>query len=117
MILSYPVITFQEPFLHRGSRDSLLGKNADAELVKLLSNELQITKETPPTFLFHTSDDPVVPVQNSINFYLALRAAGVPAEMHIFEHGRHGVGLARDLPELSTWPDLLARWLKTRGLI
>ena len=116
MILAYPVITFKEPFLHRGSRDALLGKHPDPALVQLLSNETQITKETPPTFLFHTSDDSVVPVQNSIEFYLALRAAGVPAEMHIFQHGPHGVGLARDNPDLSVWPDLLAKWLKERGL-
>jgi acetyl esterase/lipase len=112
MILSYPVITFQEPFLHRGSRDSLLGKTPDPGLVDLLSNELRVTKDTPPTFLFHTSNDPVVPVQNSVNFYLALIRAGVPAEMHIFESGPHGVGLARNLPALSGWPDLLAAWLE-----
>jgi acetyl esterase/lipase len=116
MILAYPVITFEEPYAHRGSRDALLGPNPDPALVELLSNEEHVTKDTPPTFLFHTSDDPVVPVQNSINFYLALRRAGVPAEMHIYEHGRHGVGLAQDIPELSTWPTLLANWLKVRGL-
>jgi acetyl esterase/lipase len=116
MILSYPVVTFTEPYLHRGSRNALLGTNPDAKLIDLLSNEKQVTKETPPTFLFHTADDATVPVQNSIDFYLALRAAEVPAEMHIFEHGKHGVGLARDIPALSTWPDLLANWLKSRGL-
>jgi acetyl esterase/lipase len=116
MILAYPVITFKEPFLHRGSRDALLGHNPDPALIDLLSNETQVTKETPPAFLFHTSDDAVVPVQNSIEFYLAMRAAGVPAEMHIFQHGHHGVGLARDNPDLSIWPDLLAKWLKERGL-
>jgi acetyl esterase/lipase len=116
MILAYPVITFEEPYLHRGSRDALLGFNADPALVELLSNERHVTKDTPMTFLFHTSDDDVVPVQNSILFYQALRAAGVPAEMHIYEHGGHGVGLARNDPELSTWPDLLADWLKHRGL-
>ncbi len=116
MILAYPVITFKEPFLHRGSRDALLGPNPDPALIDLLSNETQVTKETPPAFLFHTSDDAVVPVQNSIEFYLAMRAAGVPAEMHIFQHGHHGVGLARDNPDLSVWPDLLAKWLKERGL-
>lgn len=116
MILAYPVITFEEPYAHRGSRDALLGPNPDPALVELLSNEEQVTKDTPPTFLFHTSDDPVVPVQNSVLFYLALRRAGVPAEMHIYEHGRHGVGLAQDSPELSTWPTLLANWLKLRGL-
>jgi acetyl esterase/lipase len=114
-ILAYPVITFEEPYLHRGSRDNLLGKSPSPELVRLTSNELQVTKDTPPTFLFHTSDDPVVPVQNSLLFYQALRAAGVDAEMHIFEHGHHGVGLARDVPSLSSWPDLLATWLKEQG--
>ncbi len=108
MILAYPVITFKEPYLHRGSRNALLGDNPDPSLIALLSNETQVTKETPPAFLFHTSDDPVVPVQNSVDFYLALRAANVPAELHIFEHGRHGVGLARDNPDLAVWPDLLA---------
>jgi len=116
MILAYPVITFEEPYAHRGSRDALLGPNPDPALVELLSNEEHVTKDTPPTFLFQTSDDPVVPVQNSVLFYLALRRAGVPAEMHIYEHGRHGVGLAQDSPELSTWPTLLANWLKLRGL-
>lgn len=116
MILAYPVITFEEPYAHRGSREELLGPNPDPALVELLSNEEHVTKDTPPAFLFHTSDDPVVPVQNSIRFYLALRRAGVPVEMHIYEHGRHGVGLAQNMPELSTWPTLLANWLKLRGL-
>lgn len=115
LILSYPVITFKEPYLHHGSRDALLGKTPDPALIDLLSNELQVTKDTPPTFLFHTSDDRVVPVQNSLDFYAALRQAGVPAEMHIFESGPHGVGLARNMPQLSDWPDLLAKWLKANG--
>ena len=116
MILAYPVITFEEPSLHRGSRNALLGDNPDPSLIALLSNERQVTKDTPPTFLFHTSDDPVVPVENSTAFYAALRNAGVPAEMHIYEHGAHGVGLAKDDPVLRTWPDLLSNWLKARGL-
>ena len=116
LILAYPVITFDGPYYHHGSRDALLGKNPDPDLVKLLSNETQVTSSTPPTFLFHTADDPGVPVQNSLAFCSALRAAKVPAEMHIFEHGPHGVGLARDNPGLSVWPDLLAKWLQARGL-
>lgn len=116
MILAYPVITMSPPYAHAGSREHLLGPDPDPTLVNLMSNELQVTKDTPSTFLFHTSDDPVVPVQNSIEFYLALRKAGVPAEMHIYEHGRHGVGLALNDPELSTWPTLLANWLRVRGL-
>jgi acetyl esterase/lipase len=116
MILGYPVITFEEPYLHRGSRKALLGENPDPLLIELLSNERQVTKDTPPTFLFHTSDDPGVPVENSIAFYSALHKAGVPAEMHIYEHGPHGVGLAKNDPALSTWPELLSNWLKVRGM-
>jgi acetyl esterase/lipase len=116
MILAYPVITFHEPYLHRGSRDALLGPNPDPALIDQLSNELRVTKDTPPTFLFHTSDDKTVPVQNSVEFYLALQKNGVPAEMHIYQHGEHGVGLAKNNPELSTWPNLLANWLKVNGL-
>lgn len=112
MILAYPVITMTDPYVHHGSRDNLLGHNPDAQLVDNLSNEKQVTAQTPPTFLFHTSDDPVVPVENSILFYLALRKAGVPAEMHIYQHGPHGVGLAKADPALSSWPDRLAAWLK-----
>ena len=115
MILAYPVITFEEPYLHRGSRDYLLGKNPSQELIDLLSNEKQVTKETPPTFLFATTDDPVVPVQNSVFFYLACRKMGVPVEMHLYLHGPHGVGLAQSYPELKTWPDLLANWLTAVG--
>ncbi|MBV8071452.1 MAG: alpha/beta hydrolase [Acidobacteriaceae bacterium] len=115
MILAYPVITFLEPYAHLGSLHALLGEKPDPQLVRVLSNELQVTPQTPPTFLFHTSDDPVVPVQNSVQFYLALRQAGVPAEMHIYLHGRHGVGLAQDDPVLKTWPDRLADWLKLQG--
>jgi dipeptidyl aminopeptidase/acylaminoacyl peptidase len=66
--------------------------------------------------LFHTSDDKTVPVQNSVEFYLALQKNGVPAEMHIYQRGEHGVGLAKNDPELSTWPNLLANWLKANGL-
>ena len=117
MILAYPVVTMEAPFVHGGSRDNLLGKNPDAALVKSLSNEQQITEKTPPTFLFHTSDDPVVPVENSILFYLALRKAHVPAELHIYAHGPHGVGLAKADPVLSSWSDRLAAWLGARGLL
>lgn len=112
MILAYPVITMEDDYVHAGSRKSLLGENPTPEQIELLSNEKHVTKETPPTFLFHTTADPVVPVQNSVNFYLALVKAGVPAEMHIYERGRHGVGLAGDDPVLRTWPGRLDDWLK-----
>jgi len=116
MILAYPVITMEPPYAHQGSRKALLGENPEQSLVDLMSNERQVTAQTPPTFLFATSDDAVVPVRNSIEFYLALRAAKVPAEIHIYEHGPHGVGLARNKPDLASWPDLLAHWLDEQGL-
>lgn len=117
MVLAYPVITFNEPYLHRGSMHSLLGENPDPQLIHLLSNELQVTPETPPTFLFQTTNDETVPVENSVLFYEALVRNHVPAEMHIFERGHHGVGLAPSDPALSLWPGLLAQWFRTRGLL
>jgi acetyl esterase/lipase len=115
LILSYPVITFHEPDLHRGSLKFLLGDSPDPALVDSLSAETQVTKETPPTFLFATTDDKTVPVINSVMFYSALVKAGVPAEMHLFQHGAHGAGLAMGNPALSDWPDLLAKWMRERG--
>ncbi len=112
LILAYPVITLEEPYVHLGSLHALLGEKPDPVLVRSLSNESQVSNRTPPTFLFHTTEDQVVPVENSVQFYLALRKAGVPAEMHIYLKGRHGVGLAQKDPVLRTWPDHLADWLK-----
>ena len=117
LVLAYPVITFTEDFMHRGSRNALLGNDPDPELVQNLSNEKQVTAETPPTFLFHTSADTGVPAENSIVFYRALHEAGVPAELHIYEPGRHGVGLAPEDYVLSSWTDRLADWLRVRGLL
>lgn len=116
LILSYPVITLEPPYAHQGSRKNLLGDEPDPKLVQNLSNETQVTAQTPPTFLFLTDADKSVPAENSVMFYLALRKAGVPAEMHIYERGPHGVGLAQKDPVLSTWSDRLADWLKLRGL-
>jgi acetyl esterase/lipase len=115
LILSYPVITFHEPDLHRGSLKFLLGDMPDPNLVDELSAETQVTKKTPPTFIFTTTDDKTVPVVNSVMFYSALVKAGVPAEMHIFQHGAHGAGLAPGNPQLSDWPDLLAKWMRECG--
>jgi acetyl esterase/lipase len=117
MILAYPVITMLPPYAHEGSRRNLLGEHPGAELAKNLSNELQVSLETPPTFIFQTDEDKTVPAENSVEFYLALRKAGVQAEMHIFQHGQHGVGLAPKDPELSIWPTLLEHWLQIRGLL
>ena len=117
LVLGYPVISFTTPYTHQGSRKNLLGDNPDPKLVENLSNELQVTPRTPPTFLFHTNEDKGVPAENSVLFYLALRKAGVPAELHIFEKGPHGVGLALADPALSMWPPLLANWFRVRGLL
>jgi len=117
LILCYPVITFDPPFAHMGSRNNLLGKEQDAKLVESLCNEKQVTEKTPPTFLFHTDADKGVVPENSVLFYMALKKAKVPAELHIYEKGNHGVGLAKGDPILSTWADRLNGWLETRGLL
>jgi len=116
-VLGYPVISFTTEYTHQGSKRNLLGENPDTKLVELLSNELQVTADTPPTFLFHTNEDTGVPAENSVLFYLALRKAGVPAELHIYEHGPHGVGLAPTDRVLSSWPARLADWMYGRGLL
>jgi acetyl esterase/lipase len=116
-ILCYPVITFLPPYAHMGSRRNLLGDKPDDKLVESLCNDTQVTARTPPTFLFHTTGDAGVPPENSVLYYLALRKAKVPAELHIYEKGPHGVGLAAKDPVLSTWPDRLADWMKARGML
>jgi dipeptidyl aminopeptidase/acylaminoacyl peptidase len=110
------VISFTEPWTHQGSKTSLIGPNADAALARSLSNETQVTAQTPPTFLFHTNADTTVPAENSVYYYLALRKAGVPAELHIFKDGAHGLGLAMQDPALSEWPKALANWLRAMKL-
>lgn len=117
LVLGYPVISFDPAITHAGSVRNLLGESPDPKLIDNLSNDLQVTARTPPTFLFHTANDAGVPVENSVRFFLALKKAGVPAEMHIFENGPHGVGLALWDPALSKWPDMLAGWLRARGLL
>jgi len=116
-VLAYPVITLDDAHTHAGSKKNLLGEKPDANLVTLMSNDLAVTKETPPTFLFHTAADTAVPVENSLLFYAACRRAGVPSEMHVFETGRHGVGLAQTDPVLSEWPHLCERWLKMHSFL
>ncbi|HJY21848.1 MAG TPA: alpha/beta hydrolase, partial [Hanamia sp.] len=103
MILIYPVISMSKNIMHVGSRNSLIGNHPTDELAKLYSNELQVTKETPPTFLVHATDDKSVPVENSLLFYQALKDNNVPAEMHIYPKGGHGFGLALGKGYLETW--------------
>lgn len=117
MILCYPVIAFGEPFTHQGSQHNLIGRDAPGELVTRLSNEKQVTPDTPPTFLFHTDEDRAVPSENSVVFYRALRKVRVPAELHIYRQGGHGVGLARKLPGTGDWPGACERWLQGQGLL
>ena len=117
LILAYPVISFTTPYTHKGSMKNLLGDNPDKALVESLSNELQVTPQTPPTFLFSTNADTGVPAENAVLFYLALRKAKVPAELHVFQNGPHGVGLGNSDLALAEWPVTLANWLRVRGLI
>ena len=113
-ILLYPVITFGEK-AHTGSRDKLLGKlNTSPDMVAYYSNELQVTSQTPPTFLVHSEDDKAVPVENSINYYLACLKNGVPAEMHLYPTGGHGYGMrTAKFGSLNTWPEACKAWLMT----
>ena len=114
-ILVYPVISMQEPHGHGGSRQNLLGADASEELAASLSNHRHVTLDTPPTFLVHTSDDAGVPAENSLLLALALLAADVPVELHLYESGPHGFGLAAGDPVLGTWPTHCAAWLRRHG--
>lgn len=116
-VLAYPVITLIGPYAHAGSRKMLLGEGFDPTLARRLSVERRVTSETPPTFLFSTNEDRGVPAENSVSFYRALRDHGVPAELHIYERGPHGVGLAPGNPVLSSWTDRLEDWLRVHGLL
>jgi acetyl esterase/lipase len=117
LMLMYPVITMQEPAVHAGSRKALLGAAPSAETLQLMSLEKQVTAATPPTLLIHTQADQAVPVENSILFYQALTKAKVPAEMYLFEHGGHGMGMRDGLGTSSLWPRRAEEWLRDRGLL
>jgi dipeptidyl aminopeptidase/acylaminoacyl peptidase len=105
----------EDPYVHRGSRTYLLGDSPTQADMDAMSAELHVTAQTPPTFLFTTTDDKTVPVLNSVMFYSALVKAGVPAELHVFQHGAHGSGLAPANPQLRPWTDLLIKWMRERG--
>ena len=117
-ILLYPVVTFGDQ-AHTGSRDKLLGKlKTSSELISLYSNELQVSAQTPPTFLVHSEDDKAVPVENSVNYYLACLKNGVPVEMHLYPKGGHGYALrTAKFGSLSTWPESCRAWLKGLGAV
>lgn len=115
-ILCYPVISLLE-FGHAGSRRALLGENPSDDLVRLLSNELQVTRDTPPCFLWHTIEDKTVPVENSLMFAAALRRAGVPFALHIYENGAHGLGLGRAGRPAPPWAAQLVHWFGERKFV
>ena len=110
------MLAFDQPFSHKGSQRNLLGEDPPAALVAEMSSERQVDANTPPTFLWHTTADRAVPVENSLAYYAALRRAGVPCELHCFEQGDHGVGLGKGLAA-SAWPRLCRDWLVARGVI
>jgi acetyl esterase/lipase len=111
----YPVISMIDDFAHKGSRKNLLGPGDSDELARQVSTNLRVTSKTPPTFLFQTDEDTVVPAENAVSFYLACRKNGVPAEMHIYKPGPHGVGLQLGDPVLGTWSGHLRDWLRNQG--
>lgn len=110
-VLIYPVISMDKNIAHMGSRNNLIGKHPSDAMIKLYSNELQISNQTPPTFIVHASDDSAVPVENSLYYYQALKKNGVPAEMHIYPTGGHGFGLALGKGALASWPSLMIAWI------
>jgi acetyl esterase/lipase len=114
-LLIYPVISMKEPITHAGSRYNLLGANPSHETISHFSNELQVTKQTPPAFLVHSIDDDAVPVQNSIEYAMALKQQQVACELHLFQTGGHGYGLGRSKNTEASWPDACHRWLKANG--
>ncbi len=116
-VLCYAVVSMTGPYSHQGSAQALLGDSPDPKLLEDLSNENHVTPHTPPTFIFSTSEDTTVPSENSVAFYLALHKAQVPAELHIFQKGRHGAGLALADPAWGEWPTLLLHWLRGLGLL
>jgi acetyl esterase/lipase len=116
-ILCYPVIAMIEPFTHAGSRKNLLGPEPDPALLKLLNNHEQVTSQTPPTFVFQTQEDAVVLADNALAFYSAMVKHKVPGELHLFQKGKHGVGLGAGIPGSEKWPDLCRTWLKTSGFV
>ena len=112
VVLGYPVISMDKAIAHPGSRKALIGDMPSAEQINHYSPELNVTNQTPPTFLMHAVDDPSVPVDNSLVMFNALRAHKVPTELHLFAEGKHGFGIrgAKGLPA-AAWPELAMNWI------
>lgn len=114
-MLIYPVILMAGPHIHKGSRENLIGTTPAAELVELASTDRRVTKATPPTLIIHAQDDATVPVENALSFYGALRAAGVRAEMHLYELGGHGFAMEATHPPTADWPARAETWMRSHG--
>lgn len=116
-IVCYPVIALGQPYTHLGSQKNLLGENVPEERLAELSTNRRVSKNTPPTFLWHTAEDRVVDPTNAMVYYQALLDYQIPSELHIFQQGRHGLGLAKGTPVTESWPDLCLRWLTLQGIL
>ena len=118
-VLVYPVITMQNsPYTHMGTRKNLLGEIPSVESINYFSNELQVRQDTPPAILIHTDEDDGVPAENSIKYYLALRKFKIPAALHIWEGGPHGLGLAKNYEgSFKNWPNIVERWMIERNIL
>lgn len=116
-ILAYPVILFGQPGTHKGSEKNLLGDSPDPKLLESFQSDLNVTKDTPPTFLFHTLEDKGVVPQNSVAFFAAMLKNGVSGELHVFEKGSHGKGLAKTIQGTSEWPNVCRRWLEGKQFV
>jgi acetyl esterase/lipase len=116
-VLIYPVISCIGKDIHVGSVEALLGKNADEKLLEAFSNQLRVTKDTPPAFLACSQDDKTVPFVNSVSFYLAMKENNVPGELHVYEKGGHGYSLAKNRGTESNWPEACKKWFQQRGLL
>ena len=117
MILGYPVVTMDSTYTHMGSRNNLLGKNPSEKLVKLYSNELQVKKNTPPTFIVHAKDDKAVPIANSENLAKAIEAKHIPVKLVEYDKGGHGFGMRKHNIPADNWPDELKAWLIAQNLV
>jgi len=117
LVLVYPVIRLSGPIAHTGSATSLLGENATPATLERYSLDTRVAKDTPPAFLVHGGTDTAVPPENSVAFYSALRRAGVPAELHLYREGAHGIGLRPGNGPISDWPKRCAEWMAAKGLI
>jgi acetyl esterase/lipase len=112
LVLIFPVLTMRDPHAHAFSRANLLGANPPSALIDLLSLESRVTKDTPPTFLVHSSADDTVPVENSLMYYAAMRKAGAPIELHLYPVGPHGSGMSSEFGPISLWPGLCEAWMR-----